>query len=85
MTCEVKDMSHMRWEVILTPFLKGPVFWGLLHYCINNNKHNECLKSSQYVSGTLLRILESMFHLILTERLLGSYYCYPHVTNEKNH
>lgn len=24
-----------------------------------------------------------MFHLIVTECQLGSYYCYPHITNEK--
>lgn len=42
------------------------------------------LWNSHYVSITLLRTLESMFHLIETECLIGSYYCYPHITNEKD-
>lgn len=47
-------------------------------------KPQEYLWNSHYVSVTLLRTLESMFHLIDTECLLGSYYCYPHITNEKD-
>ena len=61
-------------------FLKGACV--VFHCYINNSKHGY-LKSSRYIAGTLLRTLESKFHLIVTEHVFSSYYCYPHITNEK--